>query len=278
MSGRNPYRLDRPAYVAFSGGRTSGYMLYHVIQAFGGTLPDDVKVIFANTGKEREETLEFVARCAREWCVPITWLEYRYTRGVGASFAEVDFASASRAGEPLEATITAHRGPSNFLPGPLARYCTVDCKILTIIRYLESLGWEAWTSAVGFRADEPRRIAKLQSPLRDSRDTTVTPLAEMGVSRADVLAWWRGQPFDLALGAHESNCDLCFLKGQGKLLEIMHRRPELADWWIRMEANGGRFRRDRLGYTALLQLARRPTLFDAASEPDDLSAACHCTD
>lgn len=60
----SPYRITGPAVVSFSGGRTSGYMLWHILDAHGGALPDDVKVVFCNTGKERPETLDFVERCA----------------------------------------------------------------------------------------------------------------------------------------------------------------------------------------------------------------------
>ena len=61
---RNPYRVPRPAVVSFSGGRTSGYLLKHVLDAYGGQLPGDVSVVFANTGMERPETLDFVDTCA----------------------------------------------------------------------------------------------------------------------------------------------------------------------------------------------------------------------
>ena len=48
----NPYKIPRPALISFSGGRTSGFMLHNIIQAYGGKLPDDIHVVFANTGKE----------------------------------------------------------------------------------------------------------------------------------------------------------------------------------------------------------------------------------
>ena len=38
----NPYLITGPAVIAFSGGRTSGYMLHEIIAAHGGTLPPDV--------------------------------------------------------------------------------------------------------------------------------------------------------------------------------------------------------------------------------------------
>ena len=70
----NPYKIDGPALISFSGGRTSAYMLYHILQAHGGSLPDDIYVTFANTGKEMPETLDFVHDCGVHWDVKIHWL------------------------------------------------------------------------------------------------------------------------------------------------------------------------------------------------------------
>ena len=72
---KNLYTIDEPAAISFSGGRTSAYMLYRVIEAYGGTLPEHIKVLFANTGREMPETLDFVQACSEQWNVPITWLE-----------------------------------------------------------------------------------------------------------------------------------------------------------------------------------------------------------
>ena len=51
-------------------------------------------------------------------------------------------------------------------------------------------------------------------------------------SERDVLAWWQRQPFDLALRSYEGNCDLCYLKGRGKITAILRDQPDLAGWWI----------------------------------------------
>ena len=72
----NPFELETPGVINFSGGRTSGYMLYHILQAFNGKLPDDLPVVFANTGKEMPQTLDFVHACATNWDVPIVWVEW----------------------------------------------------------------------------------------------------------------------------------------------------------------------------------------------------------
>lgn len=77
----DPFKITVPTCISFSGGRTSAYMLWRVLQSNGG-LPDEAIVCFANTGKEDEATLRFVRDCAEHWQVSITWLEYRY----GAKF------------------------------------------------------------------------------------------------------------------------------------------------------------------------------------------------
>ena len=77
---KNPYYIDEPARISFSGGRTSAYMLWKVLEAHGGVLPDHVVVTFANTGKELPETLDFVHACSVNWGVPIVWLERYATK------------------------------------------------------------------------------------------------------------------------------------------------------------------------------------------------------
>lgn len=57
--------------VSFSGGRTSGLMLRRMLDS-----GEDFITCFENTGKEREETLQFVHEVERSWRVPIVWLEY----------------------------------------------------------------------------------------------------------------------------------------------------------------------------------------------------------
>lgn len=63
--------------ISFSGGRTSGMMLKTMIDDYGGRLPENVKVCFANTGKEHPATLEFVHECATQFDCEIIWLEWQ---------------------------------------------------------------------------------------------------------------------------------------------------------------------------------------------------------
>lgn len=61
---------DKPLVVSVSGGRSSGLMARAIQQgACSNYAP--MYYLFANTGKEREESLEFVARMQGEWGLPI---------------------------------------------------------------------------------------------------------------------------------------------------------------------------------------------------------------
>lgn len=281
------YQVVGPALVSFSGGRTSAYLLKQILDAHDGQLPADVHVCFSNTGRELEETLAFVDTCSRRWSVQVVWLEYDPT--VEHQTRVVDYRSASRNGEPFRSMIAA-RG---FLPNPVTRFCTTDLKIRRLKSFmLHFCGYPHWFNIVGLRADERHRVAKLTDPVRMARErwTNRCPLATAGITRHDIAAWWRDQPFDLGLPHHDGitplgNCDLCFLKAEATLRGIIRDHPCLADWWIAREAearpakpNGARFRIDRPGYADLLRDALRQGDLIGAMPPHDGSIDCACTD
>jgi len=66
----NPYLITGPAQIGISRGRTSGHMVYKILEAHGAPLPPNVHLFFQNTGKEREKTLIFIDQIARRWNVP----------------------------------------------------------------------------------------------------------------------------------------------------------------------------------------------------------------
>lgn len=277
----DPFRIDGPASISFSGGRTSAFMLRRILDAHGGALPDDVHVAFANTGKERLETLDFVEECSRRWAVPITWIEAHITTADGQlshGFRIVDHATASREGEPFAALIRAR----SFLPNPVMRFCTQELKIRPMAKYNRSRGWDSWTNVIGLRADEPRRVAKITAPTREVDN--VCPLAEAGVTLTDVTVFWKSQPFDLGLRSYEGNCDLCYLKGRSKIERIMRDRPDLAQWWIEQESlpfgerADARFRHDRPSYLQMLDSVQRQPMLPGLDEDDDGTLPCACTD
>ncbi len=241
------YRIEGPALISFSGGRTSAFMLHEILRAHDGRLPDGVVVVFANTGKERAETLRFVHECGSRWGVHIHWLEYR-----PGGFEEVGFNSASRAGEPFKALIEK----KGYLPNAVTRFCTSELKVRPMKAFaLSSLGWERWSNVIGLRYDEGHRILKqhIANEKKKERWTTVMPMSRARhTKRGHVMPFWLGdnadpvnltgplpQGFDLGLRDYEGNCDLCMLKSRGALKRLMRDNPGMSDWWQERERTIG---------------------------------------
>ena len=256
----DPFYITGPAVISFSGGRTSAYMLYRILQAHGGALPDNVVVVFANTGREMPATLDFVRDCGAAWNVPIVWLEYRWKPG-GPWAEVVSHNSASRDGTPFEMKLMA----GSALPNPVQRSCTQELKIRTIKRWVRAiLKWNHWSNVIGLRADEMRRVERTKQPTKD-RWTVATPLADAGITLADVRAFWKAQPFDLRLaGPWEGNCDGCFLKSRAAIMRMHRDHPDQMKWWAKMEAvkrgvagQGRTFRKDREPYAELARIVEQ---------------------
>ncbi len=278
----NPYKIDRPFAVSFSGGRTSGFMLRQIIDAYGGVLPDDSRVIFNNTGNEHERTLEFVDRIARVWGVQVRWLEYCLGADGEHSFCEVDFESASRDAEPFRALIRK----KGYLPNPVVRVCTSNLKIRTSHRFLaDEPGFEdGWTNAVGLRADEPRRVHRLKSD--KAAEDPFCPMYAARHTLEDVTKFWDGHPLDLDLPLHGNqagNCVGCFLKARYRV-ETLMAQPQMEryfDFWMEAEESeldattGATFRTDRPTYRQMMASVKAQGAFTFDGED---TLPCMCTD
>ena len=220
--------------ISFSGGRTSGYMLYKILEANNG-LPDRAKVIFTNTGREMEQTLDFVQECSDRWNVNIVWLEYDIVDGK-VTYKEVNHETASRNGEPFEKLIQYKK----VLPNVLMRFCTIELKIRTAKRYLRNpleLGWRNWVNAVGIRYDEPKRLN-----VKQKKDvfTRWFPLGENKVTAQMIDDFWAKKNFKLNLPVVRNktmygNCDGCFLKSEDQLAMLCKEFPEKFEWWLNLE-------------------------------------------
>ena len=291
---KSPYFINEPAAISFSGGRTSAYMLYKILEAHGGTLPENLKVTFANTGKEMPQTLDFVQACSDNWGVDIVWLELEHIRRmVGEkessdmnirasryerSYKVVDHKTASRDGQPFTRLLMG----LPTIPNAVVRSCTVNLKIRAMKWYLESIGYESpWLQCIGIRADEQRRAIKLHGKISEGHEA-YCPLYVDGVTASDVGKFWESQSFDLDLPNNNGvtdwgNCDLCFLKGRSKRAAIIRERPDLADWWISAEGfKGQQFRPDEPSYGSMKIIASdQGQLFDFG---EDDSMSCFCGD
>lgn len=215
--------------ISFSGGRTSAVMTKLCVEKFKDT--HDIAITFANTGCEHENTLDFVNKCDKHFGWGVVWLEavVNPEKGKGIRHKVVDYETASRYGEPMEADFAKHG-----LPGPGWLHCTRDTKELPIKDYLKSvLGWkwgEFWI-AIGIRADEVDRVSTNREKLK-----FVYPLVDAGWTKEDVKAECASWPFDLDLkGEHYGNCVWCWKKSMRKLLTLAQDDESIFDFPRKME-------------------------------------------
>ena len=225
--------------ISFSGGETSAMMTYRLLQdhslnGFYRYSPfDKALVVFANTGEENEQTLEFVRDCDREFGFQTVWVEAVVHHGerTASTHRVVTFDTASRHGEPYEEVIKKYGIPNTSFP-----HCTRELKENPIYSYTKSIGWEndTFNVAIGIRADESKRRDK-----RAHIKGLLYPMCDWGVTKRDVNTFWSKQPFRLRLTWYQGNCKWCWKKSDRKLLTIMDETPDKFLFPERMEQTYG---------------------------------------
>lgn len=228
-------KMKKLLVCTFSGGRTSAFM-GQFLNTYDKYKDYDKVFLFANTGKEKEETLEFVNKCDIEWNLGIVWLEAKINKekGVGTDYKIVDFKTASRNGEPFEEMLKSYSMPNNF-----ASNCTRELKGIPLDKYKKMLklkhNYTEVVTAIGIRYDERHRKS-----LNAQNDGFIYPLCDdIKVDGSFIRKWWDKQCFDLRLKDYEGNCDLCFKKSLRKRLTIIKENPKSAEWWLKMEETYG---------------------------------------
>lgn len=189
--------------INFSGGKTSAYM---TIQEYKkGDL-----VIFCDTGREHAKTYKFINDFEAFENIPIIRLKYE------GGFEEL---------------LKKKKGiPNNF-----KRFCTIELKVKTARRYLRSLKITKYENLIGFRYDEPLRVARRKKMWVDVLDKF--PLFDNKIDKNQINEYWKNKPYTLEIPSILGNCTLCFMKGKNAIINILSVYPELADEWIADEEN-----------------------------------------
>ena len=187
----------------------------------------DIAFVFANTGLEAEETLEFTDRCARHFAFDLYWVEANVSpiHGEGVRHNLVTFETASRNGEPYEAVIEKYGIPSFMAPG-----CTRDLKMRPINDFAKvAFNGEKYDSAIGIRYDEIDRQNE-----NAAKQRLVYPLIHLRTTKPIVNVYWRDMPFRLNIPSYLGNCVACIKKGDKNLFAAIKERPEAMDFWVKM--------------------------------------------
>lgn len=254
-------------FISFSGGESSAYMTQWLLRNKKDEY--EIVVIFANTGEENEQTLEFIMRCDAYFGFNCVWVEAITNPewGKGVRSKVVNFKTASRNGEPFEMMIKKHGIPN--MPTP---FCTKELKARAMKDYLRSIGWKQYYTAIGIRKDEVDRVNK-----HWERDRIVYPLLSSQFCPATkpmINRFWAKMPFRIELKGYEDNCKVCWKKSLRKLLTIARHHPERFEKFIEWEKEYEnfipearqhnkkikppiRFFRDNLSSTDILELSKK---------------------
>lgn len=184
-------------------------------------------VVFANTGQEHDNTLEFVDRCDKEFNLNITWIEavVNPEKGKATTHKVVDFETATRMNDlngPFNDVIKKYG-----IPNMGARnVCNRDLKLQPIRSFRKTIeGYKNALTAIGIRADEPKRL----SGKRDDhwkKENIVYPLAHwFETDKQDVNDFWEDQSFNLKIQEYEGNCCFCWKKSLRKHLTMICENP-----------------------------------------------------
>lgn len=224
--------MKKKLLISFSGGRTSAYMVWWLLNEWQDRHNWEIIVVFANTGKEAEGTLFFVDECAQEWGINIVWVEAKCKDENGIPFSEkgwsvhhkvVIYETASRNGEPFEEMISVLGIPSTNAP-----FCSVQLKRKAIESYARSIGWEGHYTAIGLRVDEAvERMNKNYHALK-----IIYPFIHLKPTvKRQISEWWGKQSFDLDIDPDEGNCDGCWKKDELRLVRLAVKKPQIFNWW-----------------------------------------------
>lgn len=216
--------------VSFSGGETSAFMAQWIKKHLEDKY-DRVVYVFANTGLENEQTLEFVQQCDEYWKFNVQWVEASVNFGErkGTGYWLTDFDNAKRKGEPFEAIIQKYGIPNQAFP-----HCTRELKLAPMKSFARDwFDGEKYDTAIGIRVDEIDRInAKAKEMM------FIYPLIKQDMIPATkpmINFFWKQMPFRLELKGYQGNCATCWKKADKKLFQIYKENPKAFEFMDRME-------------------------------------------
>ncbi|SIS72541.1 MULTISPECIES: phosphoadenosine phosphosulfate reductase domain-containing protein [Chryseobacterium] len=217
--------MKKKGLISFSGGESSAFMLWWLLQNKSDEY--DFTVIFANTGRENDETLEFVRKIGEHFGCEIIWVEaeIHLNQRKGTTHRIVTFETATRNQDwklrdntPYEMMVKKYG-----LPNISSKFSTRELKERPIHSYMKSIGFKKkdYDTFIGIRVDEFDRMSSgkseynLKYPLVSWKPFT----------KKHVNFWFAQQPFRLNLKGWEGNCCDCYKRNLDKQAQIMIDDP-----------------------------------------------------
>lgn len=222
--------------------------------------------VYANTGLENDETLDFINKCDKYFDLGVNWIEAVVHENKGNTHRVVSYETAFRVKDYKHPDHPYHAHVrKNGIPNQTYKQCSDRLKQIPIEHWKKVNGYSGLKHALGMRADEHNRVlpanirkalsgfgvdveAFISSENRLSMlegvdsDTLkiassydkkrkkfglVYPFYEwLNIDKQDINDWWDDMPFNLALEEHEGNCQTCWKKSNNKLSLLAIEHPE----------------------------------------------------
>jgi hypothetical protein len=208
--------------VTFSGGETSAFMGQYLNKEMQNEY--EMLFVFANTGMESSETLEFVNKCEQKFGINVNWIEAKvfHNQKKSCGFIKVDYLTATRNTDwklrtdtPFEEVVKKYG-----IPNHSRLHCTRELKMNPIKAFAKSVwGNEKYYLALGIRIDEIDRMNSKKEELR-----LVYPLIQKEMkpmTKKHINFWWANQEFRLNLKGYQGNCGACYKKSDNKLMQMV---------------------------------------------------------
>ena len=216
--------------VSFSFGESSA-TLVEIVASGGMPEYDEIVFIASNTGQEDERSLVFGDYVDRTIIGgKLVWVEsvVLHNQRKSCGHRLVTFKTAHRGGDLFESMIQKYGIPNRSYP-----HCTRSLKLEPITSYARSIGWERGTydTAIGIRKDELDRVSS-----KAVENRIIYPLVDrFPMTKKDVNAFWRAQPYRLEIEGYRGNCVWCWKKTIRKHYTLAKDDPSIYELPARLE-------------------------------------------
>lgn len=263
---------------SISGGKTSAYLMKHYpadFNVFSLVRIEDKELLWMN-GKD-EKTRQLVSdKIGREFIGTVEMDEIIYTILDLEQFTgqEVNWIT----GETFEQVIRNH---SNYLPNKIARFCTVDMKIIPIFEFLRKNTKLPVEMRIGYRPNEIKRAERMldranedgielfktviddtgkrnkwgEIPYRKAK----FPLIEDNITKDRIYEYWKDKPVRFA---YRNNCVGCINRQPLMISHMVTKDKKKVEWFDKQEKlTGNRFLTD-VTFEEILKFNQQGTLFN----------------
>ena len=277
---------EKNLMVTISGGRSSAKAARH-IQTSDKYKDYNKLYVFANTGQERTETINFLKHIVKNWGIDLNIVEGVYSNkiGVGIGYKLVDFESMAMNSEPFEGAIMhKNKGVYDGLPHQKAPYCSESMKTIPCKKFADEIfGVNNYIKSIGFRKEDmPKRITVHE--IKEDKERIFPLITDFytPIGQSELTRWWKTQPFKLEIDGKFGNCKYCWKKSEKLLLEnikfdLSNEDYTAINWWQKMEEQYGNVSfRGNKSIDDLVRLSKLPTTL-RIEFPDEEQDSCVCS-